>query len=576
MDTNGFLDPANGPNYFPFDPNITYTINVDNNQDALAEVSFEFNFTTTINLPSVFTGFLGAGSGITVPSNAPSTGPAIGSVLIPPAITALSGPGSTGLSLSQTYTVTMVQGSGATAVRTPLTGSGPLYAVPSNVGPRTMPNYPALAAQGIYSLNNNVRVWSGTADDPFYIDVGPIFDTLNLRPNAFGSGVPGVLTAAQDKSTQNTAPDALAGLNVNVIAIEVPVTMLTSDGALHPATDAQATIGVWGTTSRPSVTVLTAPGGTPIATAPATNPGVQVQRMANPLINELIIGTGDKDKWSMSLPVNDSQFAAYALDPLLARALNAAYAGAVPIPPPPRNDLLLLVQYLPPIAAANTPTGPVADLLRLNTGVPATAMAARSRLGVLAGDGAGFPNGRRVSDDVVDIALRVVAGVLVSGYGGAPNNALGDGVNSNDVPYQETFPYVAWAHSGLGIPSGGTFTPATSTGSGSGTGTGPTGSTPTIVLVIGSNGTAAVSGSTIQIVQNSIVLNASGSTDPAGLPLTYSFTASPAANFVGGANSATPTIVFQSGSGNYLITLTVTDSAGNSSTTSFTLSYLGH
>lgn len=472
----------------------------------------------------------------------------------------------------------MVQGSGATAVTTPLTGSGPLYAVPSNVGPRTMPNYPALAAQGIYSLNNNVRVWAGTADDPFYIDVGPVFDTFNLRPNAFGSGVPGVLTAAQDKSTQNTAPDALAGMNVNVIAIEVPVTMLTSDGAQHPATDPQATIGVWATTSRPSVTVRTAPGTTASMTPPPSNPPyppVQIQRMANPLINEVIIGTGDKDKWSMSQPVNDSQFASYALDPLLARALNAAYGGALPIPSPPRNDLLLLVQYLPPIASANTPKGPVADLLRLNTGVPATAMAARSRLGVLGGDLGGFPNGRRVSDDVTDIALRVVSGVLVSGFGGAPNNALGDGVNSNDVPYQETFPYVAWAHSGLEIPSGGTFTPATGT-SGGGTGTPPASSAPTIVLVIGSNGTSAVSGSTTQLVENSILLNASGSTDPAGLPLTYSFTSNPPANFVGGANSATPTIVFQSGSGNYLITLTVTDSAGNSSTMSFTLSYLGH
>ncbi len=574
LNTNGFLDPANGPNYFPFDPDITYSIHVDNNQDALEEVSFEFHFTTTINLPSVFTGFLGAGNGIPVPTDAPAGGAAPGTTLIPPAITSLSGPGATGLSLSQTYTVTMVTGSGSSATRTDITGGATLYAVPSNVGPRTMPNYPALAQQGIYSLPNNVRVWAGTADDPFYIDVGSIFDTVNLRPTAFGSGVPGVLTPSQDASSQNTAPDALAGFNVNVIAIEVPITMLTSDGAKHAATDPQATVGVWGTTARPSVTVRTAPGGTPIATAPTTNPPVQIQRMGNPLINEVIIGTGDKDKWSMSAPVNDSQFASYALDPLLARALNAAYGGALQVPPPPRNDLLLLVQYLPPIASASTPKGPVADLLRLNTGVPPTPMAARSRLGVLGGDLAGWPNGRRVSDDVTDIALRAVAGVLVSGFTGAPNNALGDGVNSNDVPYQETFPYVAWAHSGLAVPNGGTFAPAPPS-SGSGSTTPPaTGSAPTIALKIGTAGATAVSGTTTQVFENSIILDASGSTDPNNLPLTYSFSSTPAVNFIGGVNSATPTIVFP-GPGSYVITVTVTDSAGLSSTMTLTLSY-GH
>lgn len=577
MNTNGFLDPANGPNYFPFDPDITYAIHVDNNQDGVEEVSFEFKFTTEIRLPSVFTGFIGAGSGITVPTNAPTGGPAVGSVLIPPAITALDGPGSTGLSLRQHDTVNMVKGSGTSATRTDVTGGNAnLIAVPSNVGPRTMPSYPALASQGIYSLPNNVRVWAGTADDPFYIDVGAIFDTFNLRPNAFGSGVPGVLTPAADKSTANTAPDALAGMNVNVIAIEVPVTMLTSDGAQHPATDPQATIGVWATTSRPSVTVRTTPGTTATTTVPTNNPGVQIQRMGNPLINEVIIGTGDKDKWSMTQPKDDSQFASYALDPLLARALNAAYGGALQVPPTPRNDLLLLVQYLPPIAAANTPKGPVADLLRLNTGVPATALAARSRLGVLGGDLAGWPDGRRVSDDVTDIALRAVAGVLVSGFGGAPNNSLGDGVNSNDVPYQETFPYVAWAHSGLEIPNGGTFTAVTTGTGGTGTGSTGTGANPKVSVVIGSSGASAVSGATVQVVENSIGLDASGSTDPNGLALTYSFSSDKAASFQPSSTSATPTIVFQSGSGDYLITVKVTDSAGNSTTMTFTLSYLGH
>ena len=160
----------------------------------------------------------------------------------------------------------------------------------------------------------------------------------------------------------------------------------------------------------------------------------------------MIIGTGYKDTWSMSQPVNDANFASFDLDPTLARVLNAAYG--INIPPPPRTDLLPLVTYAPPIAAKGTPAGPVADLLRLNTGVKPTPEANRSRLGLLAGDGAGFPNGRRLTDDVVDIAARAVAGVLNPKFNVAPNNLIGDGVAAPDVPTQETFPYVHFAYSG--------------------------------------------------------------------------------------------------------------------------------
>ena len=171
--------------------------------------------------------------------------------------------------------------------------------------------------------------------------------------------------------------------------------------------------------------------------------------MGNPLINELIIGTGSKDRFSMDEPRNDAQFADFALDPLLPRLVNAAYAGAVEIPPPPRTDLLPLVTYAPPIAASGTPAGPVADLLRLNTGVPATPAAMANRMGLIGGDRAGFPNGRRLMDDVVDIALRVVVGgVLVQGFNKAPNNRLGDGVNVNDADYLPEFPYLSYGPNG--------------------------------------------------------------------------------------------------------------------------------
>ena len=149
----------------------------------------------------------------------------------------------------------------------------------------------------------------------------------------------------------------------------------------------------------------------------------------------------------MEQPVNDSQFASFDLDPLLARVFNAVYG--IKIPAPPRTDLLPLVTYAAPIAAVGTKPGPIADLLRLNTGVPPTPLASRSRLGLIAGDGAGFPNGRRLTDDVVDIAARVVGGgVLSPGFNIAPNNLIGDGVNAPDVHTQETFPYIHYAYSG--------------------------------------------------------------------------------------------------------------------------------
>jgi hypothetical protein len=365
--------------------------------------------------------------------------PPAGTLIVPPAITALDGAGSEGLSLRQFYSVTMIKN----GERFDLTDRRRLYAVPSNVGPRTMPNYDQLAKQGIYNLGLSVKVFAGTVDDPFYIDLGAAFDSLNFRDT--GSGVPGVLTPAQDmRDNENFAPDTVKGYNVNTIAIEVPISLLTRSGRYEPPSSPDAVIGTYGQTSR----LRPVGQGEP----PTTARGAfrNIQRMGNPLINELIIGTGSKDRFSMGEPKDDAQYAAFALDPVLARALNAIYGAALPVPNAPRLDLLPLVQYLPPIAPNSAQPGPVADLLRLNTGVPPTPAANRKRLGFIAGDVAGFPNGRRVSDDVTDIAARAVVGVLTGDpkFSGFPHNSIGDGVNTNDKPYQETFPYVAWAHSG--------------------------------------------------------------------------------------------------------------------------------
>ncbi len=313
LNVDPFLEPSNGPNYFPFDPNILYEMKIDNDHDGKEDITFQFRFTTQIRLPGVFTGIVG---GI----------PAVGGGFVAgiPPITALDGPGSTGLSLRQTYTVTMVTKNGTQQI-----GAGQtLFAVPSNVGPRTMPNYNALMAQGIYNLPNSISVFAGTVADPFFIDLGAAFDSLNFR-----MGVGGVLTPSVDADDHNNyAPNTVAGFNVNSIVLEVPISMVTVDGHMHAAGDKNAVIGTYGATSRQKVTVLR-----DNQSAVQSGPWAQVQREGNPLINELIIGTGSKDRFSMDDPANDSQFASFFLNPLLAQI----FAGiGIPVPPAPRTDLL--------------------------------------------------------------------------------------------------------------------------------------------------------------------------------------------------------------------------------------------
>ncbi len=415
LNVDPFLEPSNGPNYFPFDPNVLYEMFVDNNHDGIPDITFQFRFTTKIRNPGVFTGFAGGIAGI-------------------PQITALSGPGSEGLSLSQTYTVTMIKN----GVSTDLTNGKTVYAVPSNVGPLTMPDYNSLFNQGVVDLGNNIRVFAGTVDDPFFIDLGAAFDSLNFR-----MGVGGLLTPAVDADDKNNyAPDAVAGYNVNTIVLEIPITMLTVDGKLHGAGEKEAVIGTYGATARPQISVRRVGGGYVFAN---TN-FVQVNREGNSLINELIIGTGSKDKFSTDVPANDSQFASFFLDPLLAHLFKSVLG--VPIPPAPRLDLLPLVQYMAPICpgCGAKDAGPIADLLRLNTGIPPTPVDMQKRLGFLAGDNAGFPNGRRPVDDVVDIASRAVQGILADST--KYNAPIGDGVQLNGAGYNNTFPYVMPANSG--------------------------------------------------------------------------------------------------------------------------------
>jgi hypothetical protein len=424
-------EPAGGPAWRPFDPEVLYELKVDNNNDAVADIVFQFRFATEQRLPNLPEAYFGAGTGINAPANSPAPVPP-GTPIVPARVTSFSSPG---LGQRQSYTVTMIKGGVATAI----TGVGPFFAVPPNVGPRTL-DYAALFAAAISTTNQaNTRVFAGTVDDPSWADTGAFFDTLNAR----AAIAPGVLSAAQDAANANLTSDTYSGFATNAMAIELPVSLLTRTGAVEPANSTAATIGIWGTTSRPRLTARRAP-------LPPQSSGSwsQIDRRGNPLVRELLIGLGFADRFGLDQPKNDAQFASFFLDPSLARVLNAATGGVVTIPVPPRLDLLPFFTYAPPIAATGTPGGPVADLVRLNLGVPPTTGVTLSRLGLLGGDPAGYPNGRRPLDDVLDLNLRFVLGVLNPSFNIFPNNKFGDGVNVNDAPLRSTFPYLADAPSG--------------------------------------------------------------------------------------------------------------------------------
>jgi hypothetical protein len=377
-------EPGSGPNYFNFDDDVLYTFHLDTNADGDADdVNFEVRFKTE---------FRGAAANLNLP---------LSYVALPP-ITKLDGAGSEGLSLRQTYTVTQV----AKGKRSNL-GSG--IAVPSNVGPRTIPNYEDLRGQGIFPLRIGGKVLAGQSDETFYIDLGAVFDTLNLR-----RPLP-VLSAAEDAS-DNANPygnDAFSGFNVNTIAIEVPISAITDNP--------NAVLGMYASTSRQQPK-FPGPRSGPIT----TEQFVQVARMANPLVNELIIGTGQKDEWNATEPEKESRFLDFYLNSRLATALNVVFSTSFPTAN--RTDLVNALLKYPTQAQTGDCKrfSPCSELLRLNLGVQPTQPANQKRLGVLAGDGAGWPNGRRPNDDVTDVALRVVAGALLG-----PVPPLGDGVNFN-------------------------------------------------------------------------------------------------------------------------------------------------
>ncbi len=387
-------EPSSGPNYFNFDDGVLYRFNIDTNADGVAEdVAIEVRFQTEIR---------GVVSQLGLP---------VSYAAVPP-ITALDGPGSEGLGLRQSYTVKKI----VNGVTTDL-GTTTMFAVPSNVGPLTtgptIPNYEALAAQGIYPLAGGGRVFVGQRDETFYIDLGSIFDTVNTRRN------PPILTPSEDARDDRNpfGVDAFSGFNISTIAIELPISALTSNPS--------AVLGMYASTSRQQVRTFDPATGT---TSGGASPFVQVSRMANPLVNELIIGTDTKDKWNATEPEAEGQFVGFYRTSRLATVLNLLFGTTFPTAN--RADLVNALLKYPSDPQSGTcngaPADPCSELLRLNLAVAPTQPEDQRRLGVLAGDGAGWPNGRRPNDDVTDIALRVVAGALLG-----PVPALGDGVNFN-------------------------------------------------------------------------------------------------------------------------------------------------
>ena len=405
-------EPANGPNFYNFSPAGIYEIHIDNNGDAKEDITYQFQFRTDVRNANTF--LYNTGPVLTLDS--------------------------ANLNVRQFYTVNRITGARRGGASTSL---GSTYQVaPANIGPKSTPDYAALANAAIFNLpSGGGKVFAGPRDDPFFVDIGAIVDLLTLRPVQQLHLVPPVAQSA-------AGVDGLKGYNVHTIAIQVPITQLVAGGnAPSGPTAANAVIGVWASSSRSRVTILNQGA----SRRQSLGGSSQVSRLGMPLVNEVVLSLAFKDIFNGSEPAGDAPlftsnetFRNRVLDPEVAKLMTALYG--ISVPPAPRNDLVQV--FLTGLPGANQPPNVVpAEMIRLNVAVPVTD--SPNPLGAIANDLGGFPNGRRLADDVVDISLRVVAGVLVSGFNKAPNNALGDGVNANDKAFLSTFPYVALPHQGF-------------------------------------------------------------------------------------------------------------------------------
>jgi Domain of unknown function (DUF4331) len=414
-------DPAGGPNFFEFGDDVLYRIIVDNDGDGQPDVTYEFRFNTVVGNPDTF--LYNTGQIATIDSAS--------------------------WNRKQFYSVSRITKGRKGRKKTEVLGTN-LPCPPCNIGPRSTPNYAALGNAAINSLPGDIKVFAGQRLDGFYVDLGSIFDLGALRPfqHLHLINMPGAAEGV----------DALRSFNVHSIAIQVPIWHLTRDG--QTPTDPMsptAAIGVYASASRRKAQVRD-----DHSCNHQSGPYVQVSRLGNPLFNEVIVPMGDKDRWNKVSPDQDYQFAQYVAQPELAKLLPVLYPNGVfknlAAYTADRADLLAIL--LTGIPAGIIPgfqnfTGTTqADLLRLNVAIPPAAN--QNILGILGGDLAGFPNGRRVQDDITTIEIRAIAGVTIplvdpsftpDGAAGLVTDGTGGSLPAN-VSYLDTFPYLDHPKSG--------------------------------------------------------------------------------------------------------------------------------
>jgi hypothetical protein len=437
-------EPSGGPNYKLFSDDVLYEIKVDRNNDGHEDVAYQFQFKTTIQTPGTFLNFLGPIDKLTTDGSAVDSGSNVNPLY----------------NRYQTYTLRRVTTAADGSSRSEVLSRN-VMVPPPNVGAGTVPNYAALADQANYRVpNTGIRVFAGQRDDPFFIDLGAFFDLLQVRPFR-------ALSALKPAAAPRAHPgDSLAGFNVHAIAMEIPITDLTGTANPPAGDDPKSLVGVWSTASRRRVKVLRG-GVAPIQ----DGDWVQVSRLGNPLVNELFIPIKDdasgytKDFWNGVPPYEDGRFVPRFQNPEAALRLVQLYPALKGVVPGISADARDFSQARTDLLGGATPLLNFApDELRINTALPAVPAgnAKFNRLGVIAGDLGGFPNGRRLEDDVVDIYMRAAAGVLVGGTipDGKGNMVtrgqfldsinFGDGVDANaDATSLAKFPFAALPHDGL-------------------------------------------------------------------------------------------------------------------------------
>jgi hypothetical protein len=432
-----FEEPGGGPNFYHFDDNASYYIKIDSDGDAVEDVTYKWTFHTVIK------------SGATFLYN---TFP----------VTSTNSPN---LNYTQYYTVTEKIGNAAPTV---LFGNKQM--VPDNIGPRSTPSYAALAALYVNSAGG-IKEFTGQRDDPFFVDVNAIFDLGGLRPFNSLHVIP---------QPTSTGLNSTAGYNVHTTAIQVPISKLAPTCPANPqVSDAKCVIGVWTTAERPSV-ITRAFSASGAVTSTGSGSPIQVSRLGNPLVNEVVLPLALKDAFNTISPATDLPLFSATTGPLagagailrtsiltpeLANLIPVLYPAVTQKVPTPRQDLFtVFLTGIPGVTQQQKSATIPSEQLRLNVAIPPSTkgVCGGDRLGALAGDLAGFPNGRRLEDDVTDIAIRAVAGGYGDILGGpppggagllklpnySPNNTLGDGVDKDNAPCLSSFPYVGTPNAG--------------------------------------------------------------------------------------------------------------------------------